>query len=155
MRVAAEVAVDLLGAAEGAFGVDHPVLARERGHETVEGFGIFEAFEAREVTLGVRFAEPIENLAAKEGAHNFDREEESLACVDPAATIETQPAACDDAVDMRMEEQLPRPGVQHGGEAELRTETALVAPEFEERLRGAGEEHVEDELPPVARQSMQ
>jgi hypothetical protein len=44
---------------------------------------------------------------------------------------------------MRMPAEIALPGVQHGGDGELGAKPFWVAAEFEKRLGGAGQEHVE------------
>ena len=67
-----------------------------------------------------------------------------LSRVDPARTVGREPSAGDDAVDVRVEEQLARPGVQHRRK-----------PELEERLRRAREEHGEELLAAKAHECTQ
>ena len=38
MRVAGEIAEDMMGTAEGWFGIDDPVLTEQRAQESAEGF---------------------------------------------------------------------------------------------------------------------
>jgi hypothetical protein len=45
--VTAEIVEHILGAAEGWFGVDHPVFAKQRSQPGGEEFGLRELYEAR------------------------------------------------------------------------------------------------------------
>ena len=55
-------------------------------------------------------------------------------------------AAGDDGVHVRMEVKLAGPGVQHHRDAELCAEALWIAPEREQCLRRASEEHIEDRV---------
>jgi hypothetical protein len=73
-------------------------------------------------------------LAAEEATEHLRREEVVLARVDPSVTVRVQPTAGDDAVQVRVEAQVARPGVQHTGEAELGAEPLGVGAQLEQRL---------------------
>ncbi len=45
MGVQAEILEDILGAAEGWLGVDHPALAKRRSQPGGEGFGVSEGLQ--------------------------------------------------------------------------------------------------------------
>src|SRR5512140_1284306 len=82
VRVAAEVAESMLGAAEGTFGIDDPVLAEQLPEPGAERFGISEELELpmeTEPPSGEGDFQAGEKLAAKHAAEYFHRKEERIA----------------------------------------------------------------------------
>jgi hypothetical protein len=118
MRVAAEIVEDVPTLREGGFGVDVPRDLRNRAREPRKGFGIFEVREAREVALAVKATKLGEHLGTKHLAHRLDGKEERAVRSIPACTVEAEAPAGDNGVDMRMELELARPGMQHEGGAD-------------------------------------
>jgi hypothetical protein len=73
--------------------------------------------------------ESVEELAAKHLRDGGDGEQELVVRdTDPAAGVDAEATAGDDRVQVRVEEQLASPGVQHQGKAELRCEWYLRLP---------------------------
>jgi hypothetical protein len=105
MRVAPEVAEDLLGSAEGLLRVDDPACAMELVADAREACAICElgggAVEA-ELAPVVEAYESGEELPAEEGAEDADGEEEVGTRGDPSLAVERKAAAGHDAVDVRM-----------------------------------------------------
>ena len=136
MGVAPEVAEDLLGSAEGRLGVDDPARAIELVLHAGESRRIGErrggAVEAERAAL-VESSQSREELSAKECAEHANGEEEIGTRGDPSRAVERETAAGDDAVHVRVELELARPGVEDAGDAELSAEA--VAPELERRRR--------------------
>ena len=59
---------------------------------------------------------------------------------DPAAALQGWAAAADDAVQVVVVQQGLAPGVQHGGDPQLRAE--VVAAEAQQRFGGTGKEQI-------------
>ena len=117
--------------------------------QVLPGFGI-RANAARHRDLAARDGgvEKVEELATKERSEDVDGEEIAAARGDPALAVRRQATPCDDRVQVRVEGEVPRPGVEHQGNAELGAESLRVVTELEERCRSCGEEQAED-LPAV------
>lgn len=149
MGVAAEIAEDLLGAAEGTLGVDDPSrpmelvlhpresrLRRERGGGPLEP----------ERAAVVKAIEAGEELPAEEGAEHANGKEKVGASGDPLGAFGREATAGHNAVDVGMEPKVARPRVQDARDPEFGAEPPAIAPELEERLCRCGEEDVEDRL---------
>src|SRR5262249_33329730 len=128
VRIAPEVREHLVGAAEGALRVHHPVLAIELANEPAKRFLV-----GIEMKLPRRpeYARAVEELAAKALGHRLDGEQEPLRRGHPLAASEVEAAAGDDAMHVGMQAQIACPRVQHGGDSELRRQ--LAAAEIEQR----------------------
>src|SRR5207302_8933171 len=85
---------------------------------------------------------------AKQCPEDADREEMALAGGPPAATVGREAARRDDAMDVRMKRELPRPGVEHRRDAELGPEPLRIVSEREEGL-GRGAQQERKDLPPM------
>jgi len=143
MGVAAEVREHVLGATEGALGVDDPALLREPGHQAVEAVGIKKRVEPSEGSTRVEATDLVEHLAPKDGAQNAHGEQEARVR-QPLRPVKRRAAGRDDRVHVGVEPQVTRPGVEHHGEPEVGAEARDA--EFEKRLGCGGEECSEDLL---------
>lgn len=94
----------------------------------------------------VKSRESREELAAKEGGEHAHGEEEAGAGGDPSLAVGREAAAGHDAVHVRMEAQVARPGVEHAGDPELGAEPSRVTSELEEGVCGGSKERVEERL---------
>ena len=129
VSVAPEIGEDLLGPAEGAFGVDHPVDLPQPGAMGGEGVGLGQRRElAEEAQLACRegLGEALEEQAPEQPTEHLDRQEEARRTGDPARPVGREAAARHDAVDVRVVLQRLSPGVQHGDAADLGAEMARV-----------------------------
>ncbi|XXT69410.1 hypothetical protein WMF14_03040 [Sorangium sp. So ce693] len=102
--IATEVGKDLLGPSEGRLGLNHPGLAIERVEQRSEGSGVGQrGGPAGQVELSLVIGLPKrgEQPAAEELAENLHREEVAAPPLDPARAVEREPAADDDAVQVR------------------------------------------------------
>lgn len=143
MGVAPEIAVNLLGSTEGAFGVDDPTLFVQLRAAAAGGASISVVAE---LALTDKIFEGGEKLAAKQSAQNAHGKKEVWWCRNPATLILGESTTGDDAVDVRMELQVAGPGVQHGSDAELRAVTQPFRIGGQGRQDGAGglEQQVEE-----------
>lgn len=134
MRVAAQIVEHVLGAPEGRFGIDHPVVSEQESEPSSESLGLRKGrLVAREVELAV-LEGPLEagdELAAKDSGENFEGKEETVSRVNPAGVIETESAGRNDAMHMRMQAELLIPGVQYAEEANFRTQVSGIASHLE------------------------
>ena len=67
----------------------------------------------------VRLPQPLQKLSAEHATENADWQEEAWTTGNPARPIGGEPSAGDDAMDMRVMQQILSPGVQHGQKADL------------------------------------
>src|SRR4051812_8975113 len=72
-------------------------------------------------------------LAAHQLGESLDGEQERPARRMPSAAVPGDPAATDQAMDMRVEDQLLGPGVQNGEHADGTAHVARIAGEFDDR----------------------
>ncbi len=108
MRVASQIFQDLLGTAEGAFGVNHPVLADRLIEQLFERSGVRERLEmAEELELArlIEGLQPRHEFATKHSAEDthgkkklFAASFATAAARHPAFSIKRQPTTGDDAV---------------------------------------------------------
>ena len=87
MGVTAQTAEHILGASEGWFRVDQPVLSKQRPEPYIKGFRLSEEFQ---VSMKVELAvlegafECLVELAAEDATQYFDGKKEVVAEFDPA-----------------------------------------------------------------------
>jgi hypothetical protein len=118
--IAAEVGIDMLGAVERFFGVDHPFLASEFFEETIKGCFFLQVFQVPsepEFVVVKGFSQGVEELAADDLGEGFDGDEEGVFSGDPVLGGGVESPAGDDEVEMGVELQILIPGMQDGGEA--------------------------------------
>lgn len=142
MRVAPEVIEDVLALREGRLGVEVPRNLRDGSREAREGFRILEVREAVEVAATVSAPKNGEHLGAKNDAHRLDGEEEGALRRGPRRAVRGDAAAGHDGVDMRMEFELARPGMQNERRANGRGQAR--SSERSEGPRGDAKERIED-----------
>ena len=129
MGVAAQVAEDVLGAAEGRLGIDNPGLVGcEADHQAVEG----RIAELREGPLSTEPPQGVQHLPPQKLAHHFHGKQEVFADVDEPLPIEREPARGDEHMDVRVEVQFPCPGVEHHRQAQRGIEAR--SPQFLEQF---------------------
>jgi hypothetical protein len=121
MRVAAEIAQDLLGSGHGRFGVDDEFLGRGATKEEARC-----VLGQSDETRGESVIESFEELPSKDFRELPHGQEEAWPGRDPARLIETETASRDDAVEVRVIPQLLIPGVENGDEARCGSEVAAT-----------------------------
>lgn len=135
MGIAAEIAEYLLDTTEWRLGVDDPVFSIESVFEGVPRHRVFERGRSPfhiDVTQFVGTIQCIEKFSTKESAEDFDRQQVTRVSIYPFRSIRGQSAAGDNAVKVRMKEQILSPGVQHRSDADSRAETFFVFREFKQ-----------------------
>ena len=113
--IAAEILQDVLGAAEGWFGVDDPVFAEERTQPGREELGMDERCEfAGQVQLTALEGrlQAGNELAAKHAPQYGDGKEEARVGSNPATVIAGESAGGNDTVDMGMKLDFLIPGME-------------------------------------------
>src|SRR5271157_4662624 len=136
MGVAAKILEYILGATEGWFALDHPVLSKQWSEPGGEGLGLSDRCQiAREVELLLLKGglEAGDELSTKHATQHRAGKKEARVRWNPVGVIQRQPAGRDDTVNMGMKLQLLVPGMQHTEEADLGTETSGIAGDLEER----------------------
>ncbi len=125
MCIAAQIPKDIFRAGERRFGVDDPVLFIELVEEVPPDAGLAECGGAAcqlELTGLVGLAQSSQELAPKQSAKYFDRQEKSLSGCDPRLAIGGESAAGNHAMQVGMEHEVLSPGVQYGGETDFRSQ---------------------------------
>ena len=141
MGIAGEVGQDRLRSGERLFAVDHPGIALSLDQEVAKTVRIAQPCELPvkgKATAGKEFLESVAELRAKHLGKRVDREEVTIAGAFP--TRGGKSSSGDDAVEMVMTQQRLAPGVQDGGQADLRLEPALS--KLQQRGAGGGEEQI-------------
>ena len=149
MGVCAEITERVFGSAEGAFGVDDPVVTVEGSQPGAKGTRIVQMFEVAveaEVAGVEGSLEAGDELAAEDATEHTDGQKEAVGRTDPSGMVGSQSAGSHDAMYMRMEQQSLIPGVQHAEEADLGAQVARIARDLEQRLGAGMEQQVEDNL---------
>src|SRR5882672_4291701 len=103
----------MLGASEGAFGVDVPVVSEQGSYPGGEGFWVSEGFQvAMEAQLALPevVLERGHKLTAKDATEHLDGKEERIARADPMGAIERQSAGGHDTVYVRVMFEFLIPG---------------------------------------------
>jgi hypothetical protein len=96
----------LSGTGEGSLGVDDPLAAGELVEESPEPPGLGEGFGDPEPAGSVALVEPLEEEPAKQAREDAHGKKEAGATPDPPAAALGEPAAGDDAVQVRVELEI-------------------------------------------------
>jgi len=138
MRVAAEIAENMLWAAEGPFDMQDPVLAIEFADKGVKSLRVREMLQfavKADLALGECVVEGILHLSAEHLSEHLLRQKEPAAlCRYPAPVIEGQSAGRDDAVHVRMMLHFVSPGMEHAEKADFGAEVLGIAGNFDQRF---------------------
>ena len=147
MGIAAKILQHLFGAAEGPFGINHP-LDIAQGREVLGPLArIGKRLKRRcqcEPPRLEGLLQPVEEQPAEEPREHPHREEEAGFAGNPPLAVRRQPPTGDDAMQMGMVQQVLPPGVEHGNEADLGAEVLGVGGDGAERLGRGAEEEVVD-----------
>ena len=141
--VAPEIGEDLLGPAERALGVDHPVDPAQQGAVGGEGVGLGQRREVSgeaQPACGEGAGEALEEQSPEQPAEDLHRQEEAGRAADPPRPVRREAAGGHDAVDVRVVLHRLPPAVQHGDAADLGTEMARVGRDDAQRLGGGAEQ---------------
>ena len=144
--VSSEIVDRLLWPAEGGLGINDPVLLACRCDVLFE-LGL--VVEMAELSVEAQFGlvELFEEESAEESGQHTHWKKEVLAATDPTRSVGAGAATGNNAVDVRMVQQVLAPGVQDREEADLGPQVFGVCGDGEECLRaGSEEDAVEDFL---------
>jgi len=149
MSVAAEILQDVLGSAEGWFGVDDPIFAEQRTQPGSEELGMGKRCEFSGQVQWTVFEGRLQGgdeLATKHAPQYSKGKEEAWMGSNPAGVIGGEPTGGNDAVDMGMKLEFLIPGVQHAEEADMGAEMGVVASHFEKSFGAGAEQPPVDDL---------
>ena len=135
MGISGEVLQDAVGAIEGRFAIDDPLILVEVPQEGFKGSGILEMTEVGgkgQISSLEAIFEEAEELAFEQCRQDSDGEEESFAAGDPAAAVGRQTAAGDDPVEVGMIHEVLAPGMENTDHPHLGAEMFGVLGEFQE-----------------------
>jgi hypothetical protein len=93
-----------------------------------------------------------DELTAEDATEYADRQEEGIAGMDPAGVIWGQTSGGDQAMDMRMSQQILAPGMQHGEESDLSPQVFGIGGNLQKGLRTGAEQEVIEDLLVLQRQ---
>ena len=105
MGVAAQVVQDMDGGAKRVFGIDDPWFFSQHLDEELEGYGVSQGSGLtykEELVSSESAFEQVEELAAKDKAEGFNREQEVLTGRGPAHLIVRQSSSGDQTMEMKM-----------------------------------------------------
>jgi len=155
MGVTGEIAEHMMGTAEGWLGIDDPVLteqgAQERAERLLVGKGLKSSGEGELVLLESSF-QAGDELAAEDATEYVDGEEEGIAGMNPLSAVGREATGGNDAVDVRMSEQVLSPGMEYREESDLGAQMFGIAGYFQKGFRTGAEQEVIEDLLVLQRQ---
>jgi hypothetical protein len=149
MRVAAQIIKDMIGAAEGRFGINDPfgfAAALKKGLELFRIVEFLKGSVKLQFPGGEGFSEVVEEKTAEKTGEDAYRQEESFPGRDPSLTVGRKTAAWNDAMEMRMKEQILAPGVKHGEKADVGAQVFGIRSNAPESLRSGAKKDVVNDL---------
>ena len=84
---------NMFWSSEGSFGIDYPVVTKERSQEGAEGFFLGKVADASwkgELSVPKGALQAGDELAPKHPAEHFHREEKGVAGADPVLAVERE-----------------------------------------------------------------
>ena len=148
MRVSAEVAKHLFGAAERRFAICNPAQAGKLTDETPKESGLRPALEhavEAQMSGSVCLPESFEELAPEDFAEDiFGQEEARVSGMYPVRVIAGEAASGHDAMNMWMMLQLLIPGMKDAEETDLRSEVRGIRCDFDQSLGAGAQEQAVD-----------
>jgi hypothetical protein len=142
--ISAQVLKDTLGAIEGRFAIDNPLLGVEGFSEGFEVYGIFEMTEIigkDQLLFFEGIVEKIQELAFEQGRYHSDRDEKAFAAWSPGA-IGSEASPCDNAMKMGVVHKVLTPGMENADDAYGCTEMFWVLGEFCKCLGGRAKKQI-------------
>ncbi len=147
--IAAEILQDVIGSAEGWFGVDDPIFAEQRTQPGSEELGMGEGCEFSgkgQLTVLEGRLQAGDELATKHAPQYGDGKEEAWVGSNPAGVIAGESAGGNDTVDMGMKLEFLVPGVKHAEEADLDSEMGGIARDLQQGFGAGPEQQTVDDL---------
>ena len=126
MRISPEIVKHLSGSAKCGLRVHNPVLLEERIDKSGQMLWILQFGDRPrkdEFSLLVGHSHPFYEPGAKDGTEYVHRQEEGVFRMNPVFMVRGESACWNQAVDMRMQEQVLSPGMQDADEPDLRTKS--------------------------------
>jgi len=124
-------------------------VTKQGAQESAEGFLVLEGSKRageEQLALVESSFQSGDELAAKDATEYAHREEEGIAGMDPAGVIGRKTSGRNQTMQMRMEQQVLPPTVQHGKEADLCAEMIRIGGNLEQSLGGSVEQQVIEDL---------
>ena len=140
MGIPPQIAKHLGRSAKCRFRVYNPIFLEERIDKSGQTLWILKFSDRTrkdELSLLVRYSQPLYELGAKDGTEHVHGQEEGVFRVDPAFMVRGESARWNQAMDIGMEKEVLPPGVQDADEPNLRAESLGVGRYFEQG-RGTG-----------------
>ena len=106
MGVAGEIAEEMMGTAEGWFGIDDPWLTEQGAQESAEGFLVFQRTKRTgedQLALLKSSLESGDELATEDTTEYAHWQEEGIAGMDPAGVVGGKTTGGNQTMEMRME----------------------------------------------------
>src|SRR4029434_4573465 len=117
------------GGAKRFFGIDDPGFFSQRVDEELESRRVSQGSgltDKEELVSSESAFEQVEELAAKDQAQGFNREQKVFAGRTPAFLIVRQSSSGDQTMEMKMIQQGLVPGMQHRDETDLSAQTSVA-----------------------------
>lgn len=118
--------------------------ASESGGGDEIGDHLRSAHTGLDLAVGKQASETIEEFPAKQHAEHLDREQEFLAGIDPR-TVGAEAATGDDAMKVRVKDEIASPRVHDAGDADQRADPFRVVSECKDGFTGCFEQQVEEQ----------
>src|SRR5262249_2613246 len=134
MSVGTEILQDVLGSAEGWFGVDDPIFAEQRTQPGSEELGMGKRCEFSgqvQLTVFEGRLQGGDELATKHAPQYSNGKEEAWMGSNPAGMIGGKPTGGNDAGGMGVKFEFLIPGVKEAEEGDVGAEMGVVASHFE------------------------
>jgi hypothetical protein len=119
---------DSLASLESGFGINDPVLPPD-------GLG--------KVDFRKALSRKLHELGAKQPGESEDRDEESAASGKPGFVVGGEASPRDEAMKMRVMDESPGPGVEHGHDSDHASDITRILGRFHEGERGGPHKHGE------------
>jgi hypothetical protein len=147
--ISAEVLQDPLGASEGGFAIDDPLLAVERPLKGFEVFGILEMTERvgkKEIPFCEGILEEVEELPSEQGRQDPYGKEKPFTGRYPAVPVRGQTTPGDDTVEVGMAPEVLTSGMEKADNPYRCPERFRGLGQFRERLGGGAEKQIVEDL---------
>jgi hypothetical protein len=149
MCVSGQIMQNVLGTAEGALGVHHPVLPKE-GAKKCEKRLLIRQREARAMEDEFLSPESVletgHKFSAEDAAQDPHRQKESRSRTNPVLSVRRRTAAGYDAMHVRVPLQGLAPGVKDTQKPDLSPEMFGIGGNFEERFRARLKQKPEEDF---------
>ena len=130
VRIATEIADDLLGPTESGFGIDNPILAKQRSQESGEGLRLGQLLDGSctdQPVVSMSASESGNKLRTEHLAESANGQEECVFGVNPPFSVGGDTAGRNDTVNVRMKQEVLAPRMQDAEETDLGTQMFGVA----------------------------